>query len=797
MARNLISAHSGQSLQTAAICLILAPIYFAASKFGFTMAFAAEQVTVVWPPTGLALAATLLLGYRVWPAIAVGAFLANVTTGAPIAASLGITAGNTLEAVAGVWLLRRYTRFNPAMSRLMDVLGLLVFCAFFATMISATIGVASLCLSGAQPWDMYFPLWLLWWVGDASGALIVAPLLLVWSSRRPALYDKWRALEAITLLAGLIAICLAIFTDPPRLAIAGGRAFIYLIFPFMIWAALRFRQHGATLVTIIACATAVWATLQGLGPFTGTSVNQSLMLLQIFMAVVAVTGLLLSAATAERREAEEVRSRLASIVEYSDDAIIGKDLNNIINFWNAGAQRLFGYRPSEIIGQPIYKIVPPDRRQEEEEIVSRLSRGERIEHYETVRVAKDGRLIDISLSVSPIRDSDGRIVGASKVARDVSDRKKMDARLKDSDRRKDEFLATLAHELRNPLAPLSNALHMLQLPELGEQRRREAYKIMEHQLQQMVRLVDDLLDVSRISHGKIELRRQRIQLKDAITSAMETVRPLIEERRHALTLEVPDEPVWVNADLIRLSQIFANLLNNAVKYTPGGGQIQLAVEAGAREVTVRVRDNGIGIPESDLPKIFDMFTQVDNSIERAQGGLGIGLTLVRNLVQLHGGSIEARSSGINQGSEFVVKLPRVDGPEPIKTSKDKPVSRGHGRRLKVLVVDDSREVAKTLGWMVELLGHEVQVTTDGASALALARDFVPDAVLLDIGLSGMSGYDVCRKMRAEPLLKDTIIIAQTGWGQAEHRQRSKEAGFHYHLVKPVDIHVLEDLLLSL
>jgi PAS domain S-box-containing protein len=514
------------------------------------------------------------------------------------------------------------------------------------------------------------------------------------------------------------------------------------------------------------------------------------------MAVVAVTGLCLSAAISERKEAEESRLRLAAILEYSDDAIIGKDLNGIITFWNAGAERLFGYSAAEIVGHSINMIIPDNRRAEERYIVQRLKRSERIDHYETLRQAKDGRLIDVSLTVSPIRNTEGNIVGASNVSRDITDRKQVEEALKESDRRKDEFLATLAHELRNPLAPLTNALRILERPDADSSQRQEAHEIMSRQLQQMTRLVDDLLDVSRITHGKVELRKSPILLADAVGNAVETVMPKAQDSGHELVVHLPGEPVWVDADPVRLSQVFANLLSNSVKYTPRSGHIQVDAEATAHEVIIRVRDSGIGIPDSQLPRIFDMFMQVDNSIERAHGGLGIGLTLVKNLVQLHGGSIEAKSDGINQGSEFMVRLPRVPPPAAESELPLTPV-KTPTRRLKVLVVDDSPAVAKTLGWMVELLGHEVRVANDGVSAVIMAHEFVPDVVLLDIGLSGMSGYEVCKKMCADPVLSHTTFIAQTGWGQPEHRRRSKEAGFHHHLVKPIDMAVLEKLFSSL
>ncbi len=356
-----------------------------------------------------------------------------------------------------------------------------------------------------------------------------------------------------------------------------------------------------------------------------------------------------------RQEAE----RLAAIVESSEDAIISKTLDGVIRTWNRGAERLFGHRAEEAVGQSITLIIPPDRLSEETDILARLARGERIEHYETVRLAKDGRLIDISLTISPVRDATGRIVGASKVARDVTERRQAEEALREADRRKDEFLALLAHELRNPLAPLRNGLEVMRLAAGNEEILARARDMMERQLSHMVRLIDDLLDISRINRSKMELRRAPVTLAEVVESAVETARPALDAAGHELTISLPSEPVALYADLTRLSQVFSNLLNNSAKYTEPGGKVSVAATRDPRNghVAVTVKDNGIGIPAGDLSRIFDMFSQVDRSVERSSGGLGIGLALVKGLVEMHGGTIEAASPGPGQGSTFTVRLP--------------------------------------------------------------------------------------------------------------------------------------------
>jgi signal transduction histidine kinase/ActR/RegA family two-component response regulator len=368
--------------------------------------------------------------------------------------------------------------------------------------------------------------------------------------------------------------------------------------------------------------------------------------------------------------------------------------------------------------------------------------------------------------------------------------------LLEADRRKDEFLATLAHELRNPLAPISNALAIIESAK-DKAVRDEAREIIGRQVEQMVHLVDDLMDASRITQNKIVLRKAPAQLADVIAAAVEIARPLIKEHGHTLDIRLPSEPVWLNGDRTRLAQIFSNLLTNAAKYTDSAhGRIELSAWREGKEVAVAVRDNGIGIAPAVLPRVFTIFAQVDSSLERAQGGLGIGLSLVKNLAALHGGSVEAYSEGTGKGCEFTVRLPMMEAPpQPIVAPEAaKTVRHCHWR---ILVVEDNIPSAKTLGWLLEAMGHEVQLVHDSASAVETAKSFVPDVALLDLGLPNMNGYDLCRVLRCDPALRHTVFIAQTGWGQEAHKQRSKEAGFDYHLVKPVDIRHMEALLDSL
>ncbi len=499
----------------------------------------------------------------------------------------------------------------------------------------------------------------------------------------------------------------------------------------------------------------------------------------------------------DRKASEVALAHLAAIVESSDDAIVSKSLNGIIRSWNSGAQRLFGYTPDEAIGNSITMIIPADRLDEEREILARISRGERVEHFETVRVARDGRRIDISLTISPIRDSSGRVVGASKVARDITDRRHAEAARVEADQRKDQFIALLAHELRNPLAPLRNGLQVIKLAGHDPNAVAQAGEMMDRQLEHMVRLIDDLLDISRITQNKMELRRAAVLLTDVISSAVETVRPAIEKAGHQFTVSLPKEEIVLDADLTRLAQVFGNLLTNSTKFTSSGGQIWLTAERQGNEAVVSVKDTGIGIPTESLPNIFDMFSQVGRSVDPSAGGLGIGLALVKALVEMHGGTVRAESEGPGKGTTFTVRIPAL------ATATDTPEASvgggtpATGTRQRVLVADDSQDSAISMGMLLKLLGNDVRVAHDGAEAVAIAETFRPEVILMDLGMPELNGYEATQRIRQESWGKGIIIIALSGWGQDRDRVRSRDAGCDGHLVKPVTLPDLENLLKEL
>ncbi|HLX27540.1 MAG TPA: PAS domain S-box protein [Casimicrobiaceae bacterium] len=500
------------------------------------------------------------------------------------------------------------------------------------------------------------------------------------------------------------------------------------------------------------------------------------------------------------RETEERADRMQAlckaIVDSSDDAIVSKSLEGRVTSWNAGATRLFGYTAEEMIDKPITTIIPPELRHEEDGILAKLARGERIEHFETVRVTKDGRRLDVSLTISPVRDGRGQVVGASKVARDISERRRMEEKLRESDRRKDEFIAMLGHELRNPLAPIRNAAEVLRRTSAGNAQSEHLCLMLQRQVQQMTRLLDDLLDVSRITRGKIRFTRERVDLANVVQRAVEATRPLTDGRRHTLRVDLPQEVVHVDGDAARLVQMLTNLLNNAAKYTPEDGHITLRVARRNGDVELRVKDDGIGIQREVLASIFDLFVQAGRTAGAGHDGLGIGLTLVRMIAERHRGRVEARSDGAGRGSEFIVTLPAAAATDRSVSggSPDASASPGVAAR-RIVIVDDNRDASESLATLLRLGGHHVSLAFEASTGLGLIETLRPDVALLDIGLPGMNGCEIARRLRASGC--NVLLAAITGFGAPEDRERSREAGFDHHFVKPVDPQALERLIESI
>jgi signal transduction histidine kinase/ActR/RegA family two-component response regulator len=413
--------------------------------------------------------------------------------------------------------------------------------------------------------------------------------------------------------------------------------------------------------------------------------------------------------------------------------------------------------------------------------------------FRIVHPARGVRWIHTSGHVE--RDARDRATRMRGISIDITRIKLVEEELREADRRKNEFLATLAHELRNPLAPIRNGLEILRLAPSAEVAER-ARSMMDRQLRQLVHLIDDLLEVTRITSGKIQLNRVLTDLSDVLQNAVEMSKPLIDAAGHELTIEVPPRPLIVDGDPLRLAQVFGNLLNNAAKYTNPGGHIWLVANTVGDRVSVTVRDNGIGIAPQLMPRIFDLFTQASLSSQQSQGGLGIGLSIAKRLVEMHGGTIEAHSAGPGAGSEFTVRLALCAKCVPAQSADVHETPPGASSALRVLVADDNADAAASLAMLLKMNGHEVRTAFDGEEALRVAQEFVPNVALLDIGMPLLDGFAVCRRLRALPAGRHMTIVALTGWGQAEDRDRSRDAGFDRHLVKPADLRAVEELLVQ-
>jgi len=525
-------------------------LYVVAGRVGLSLAFVHASASPVWPPTGIALAAFLTLGYRVWPAIFAGAFFVNITTAGSVATSLGIAAGNTLEGLLAAYLVDRYANGTRAFDRSQDVFKFAGFAALLSTTVSATIGVGILSLGGYAEWADFDGIWLTWWLGDATGALIFTPLLVLWARDWQSDLSRGRLLEAAALWLTTTLIGLAVFGE--GLTHVVGLMTLPLTFlcaPPLVWAAVRFKQREAAMLVAVLSGIAIWETLRGFGPFASATANEALLLLQIFMGTVSVMVISAGALVEERRRVE----------------------------------------------------------QEHEELLVRA---------QAARTAAEA-----------------------------------------ANRAKDEFVAMLGHELRNPLAAIISAVSVLD--RIGQQddvavRARGAIR---HQITHLGRLVDDLLDIAHVTSGDIVLTCEPLNLATSVQRSVSNLASTGRLERHVI--DVRAEPVWANADLSRLNQVVANLLTNAIKYTSPGGMIRVRVGGEQDQAVIGVADTGIGIPPNLLPHMFDLPVQGERRLDRAQGGLGVGLMLVRRLVELHGGRVEAFSEGPGRGSEFVVRLPRV------------------------------------------------------------------------------------------------------------------------------------------
>lgn len=512
------------------------------------------------------------------------------------------------------------------------------------------------------------------------------------------------------------------------------------------------------------------------------------------------------------REMMQLRQDLAAtLLELSQDAIIIRDAEDRIKFWNRGAQEMYGWTADEALSRRINLLLGTDQ-------AAYAALNARLEHTdafdgELLQRRKDGTPIRVHCREVLVRGANGLRTAVLAIKRDITAQHAAIEALKEADRRKDEFLATLAHELRNPLAPIRNAVEIMRLAGNDRDAIERSREVLDRQARQLARIVEDLIDLARIVEKKVELRRERVDVRTVVEAALETSRPQMEESQLRLIVRLPDEPLYLDADPVRISQVLVNLLNNAGKHTAPGGEVWLTAErsplpagidaaAGSggslnsrgEEVILRVRDTGSGISSSLLPHVFEMFTQGPRTTQQGRGGLGVGLALVRNLVEMHGGTVKAYSAGPGEGAEFVVRLPLGTAPSntPVKTMAA--YEQGSVPSKRIIVVDDNDDQVHSLAMLLTLMGHTVSQATSGAEAIARAIEFRPDVMLVDIGMPGMEGYEVARRIREQPNMQNVLLVAQTGWGGDVERQRSREAGFDDHLVKPLTPAALGEVL---
>ena len=650
--------------------LVVFAAYFVAGKVGLSTPFTSNNISPVWPAAGVALSAVLLVGYRIWPGIAAAAFLVNWAA-IPHVAAAGLACGNTLAALTGAFLVRKVPNFDDSLSRLRDVLGLITYAGLVSTMVSASVGVAVLFATRVHPWSDARSAWLIYWLGDAMGILLLAPLLLtlpkLWKICRSARVSEFAALLLLLATASLL-----IFSDQ-RLLYTKSHVLAFAVFPFVMWAAIRFGVSGFASSTVLIAAIATAETARGFGPFAQDKPLANAFLLQAFFGVISLSGLALAAVIAERESLEsereqlirdqvlrEARLQLAAIVESSTDAIISKDMEGRITHWNPGAEQLYGYSSHEMIGKSVALLMPPERSDDFSNIMRKLAKGERIEHYETVRQKKNGNRVDVSLSVSPIVNTAGKVVGAAAIARDITSRKQAEEALRKAEKLSatGRLAASIAHEINNPLESLTNLVYLLQRNESLDNSARNYLRLAQGELHRAAHVTKQMLAFHRHSSCPAA-----INLSDLLDIVLDLYSPTTKSAGVSVVRRYEGVNT-ICAFREEIHQVFANVIRNAIEAVPQGGTITLHVFAsqewnGVRRPGARVviADTGPGISPENRERIFDPFFTT-----KGENGTGLGLWISSGIILKHGGSIRVRSStrSDHSGTVFNVFLPTED-----------------------------------------------------------------------------------------------------------------------------------------
>ncbi len=826
---------------------VVAALYIAAGKFGLSLAFVNASASAVWPPTGIALAALLVLGTRAWPGILIGAFVTNITTAGGLGTSAAIAAGNTLEAVFAAALVRRFANGLAAFDRPADTFRFAALAGLVATLVSATLGVTSLCLGGLARWPAFGGVWLTWWLGDVAGALVVAPLLVLWAHPAPAPGPRGRGFEGVLLFATLAAVGLVVFGRISPIADAG-YPLEFLCFPVLAWAAFRFSPRIASVNVVLLAWIAIRGTVSGAGPFARDSPNQSLLLLQSFMAVISVMMLAVSAAVTERSRAtgalqelsaelerrveartaefvaanaallREVRERAGAQVllamsearlrEAQALAHIGSwewDVRQDSIWWSDELHEIYGLHGSAPMHYDVYvaAIHPDDRAGVQRTVADALARRDsftmehrivRSDGAERIvrgrgRVVADGAGVPVRMLGTTEDITDSRIAEEqrARLAREQAARREAE----EANRLKDQFLAMLSHELRTPLNAISGWVQLLETGRLDADDTRRAIATIARNVDLQSRLISDILELSRMAFRRLDLVLQPTRLVGVVERMMDTLAPEAESRRITLRF-VHSGAETVMGDADRLQQVIGNLLSNAFKFTPEGGTVSLTISHTGSQVVMCVEDTGPGIEPEFLPHVFEHFRQSDSSSTRSQGGLGLGLAIVRSLVELHGGAVAAENRSDTSGARFTVTLPRIELPaDALATPSASSRALEHAadvlHGIRVLVVEDDPDTRAMLCALLTASGAAVEVAASAAEALDSLNRERPDVVLSDIGMPGMNGHELIGRIRQRPSERGGRVpaIAVTAFAGAEDARQALAAGFDAYLSKPV------------
>ena len=816
--------------------VLIAIIYSLTAKLGLKLGAVEQIATLVWPPTGIALAVLLIFGYRLWPAITLGAFLVNFWVTGRLIVAIPIAIGNTLEALVGVYLLKRIIFFNNSLERRQDVLALIFLAAMMSTAISALIGISAGWYGGVVSKDQIGRAWTVWWLGDIIADLTIAPLLLAWSApvkfkRKLSVY-----IEFMVLIITVITVSLMIFIRWPNFAFSEYLQ-PYLVFPLLVWAAYRFTQHGTVSILFIIYVISIIGTYFDLGPFKSQTLTESLLRMQVFIIITATSTLLLSAAITERKLIENrlrhTQDELEIKVEERTKDLIQKDVQLVeaqriahVGSWEWNIKQnsvnlsdelysIYGLKPgafSFTYEQFLERCHPFDRSMVDEVIHKSLTHRQpfSFEH----RIVRPSRSIRVLLSCGKvIVDEFGnpaRIIGTGL---DITERKQVEEErailhlreqrareeAENANKAKDLFLAILSHELRTPLTTILTWAQLLRMGKIHSiEKMKLGFKAIEESARAQQRLIDDLLDVSRIISGKFSLEKNDSDPVEVVRRAIDAVKPMIEAK--SIRLECQFDPLLklIYADPIRLQQLIWNLLSNAIKFTPPGGLIDFKVYDEEKFVCFVVRDTGKGLRREFIPYIFERFSQADLSSVREYGGLGLGLAIVRNIVDLHGGTIKAESEGEGKGSTFTVKIPKTihipalsteTTPESLALTEKLDEAHISLAGLRILLVDDDLGILESTLVFLQSFGAQVKGVTSSAEALGAQASFKPNVILSDIAMPGEDGYSLLRKLKAlwvERHEKQIPLVALTAYAGIDEIHKVYSSGFSAYLSKPID-----------